>query len=181
VQWFDPEDEVWRGVAPRTRAERLLIPESLLLQYGTLQLRVLASCGIATGMAEYEIQGKGDGQGNRPQAPQPNLTLLTLGTGEQLGNQITVVPVSATGRHQATSKEVWVVEGREVSNGPSLDLRCLKQGESHVRVFLQAGDGGHASKSWTVKRAGDTFTLVAEGDHHVHTQMEPHTHPHPAP
>jgi hypothetical protein len=181
VQWFDPEYEVWRGVAPRTRAERLLLPPSLLHHYGTLQLRVLASCGIATGMAEYEVQGKGDGQGNNPPPPQPNLTLVTQRRGEQLGNLITATPISVTGRHVSTSKEVWVVQGREVAKGPTLDLRSLKQGESVVRVFLQAGEAGHLSKSWTVQRKGDSFTLVAEGEHHVHTEMEPHIHPHPAP
>ena len=61
VQWFDAEDETWRGVAPRTRATKMRLPPGLLRGGEALKLRILASRGIATGVAAIEAKGRGRG------------------------------------------------------------------------------------------------------------------------
>jgi hypothetical protein len=173
VQWFDAEDETWRGVAPRTRATDMRLPPELLRGQEVLRLRVLASCGIATGMATAEAKGRG--------REKPTVQLVTQRDGAALGNQVTAVLVAPGGRHMELDKAAWTVAGREVGLGASLDLRSLPQGTSEVRAFLK-GSTGTFSQSWTVRRDGGRFMLEQEGPAQANEPPEePHVHPHPVP
>ena len=174
VQWFDNDDKVWRGVTPRTRATKLRLPPDLLRGVEALQLRVLASCGIATGVAVVEV--KGSGRGN------PTVQLVAERSGDELGNQITAALVAPGGRHLPLDSAGWAVGGREVGRGASLDLRSLPQGSSEVRAFVRRSTDGEFSRSWTVRRDGNRFTLEAEGPvDTVKPPDEAHIHPHPVP
>jgi hypothetical protein len=174
VQWYDEEYDVWRGVAPATRAERMLIPHTLLAGREKVDLRVLASCAIATGMAVFHAQGRGG-----PNSPV--ISLVSEMAGNVLGNIVTAVPFDPRGRQVATSQEVWLADGREIAHAATLDLRSLKQGTTTLRVFLRAGDNT-LNKSWTIVRSGDRFTLVSEGDQHpCESPPEQPIHPHPKP
>jgi len=178
VQWFDEEHSVWRGVAPRTRAERMPIPSALLQGKETLMLRVLASCAIATGMAMFEVRGRPTG----PNTPQIGLISPgTPGNNTALGNHITAVPTDVRGRHVRTSQELWVADNREIGHGPTLDLRSLKQGNNNLRVFLRAGNHS-LNKSWTILRQGNQFSIISEGEQQITmSPQEQHVHPHPKP
>ncbi|MDR3508064.1 MAG: hypothetical protein P4L64_09225 [Caulobacteraceae bacterium] len=175
VQWFDPEDEVWRGVAPRTRANSLRLPPSILWgkQEG-VRLRILASCGVATGEALLEVRGRGRGE--------PRLDLISMRDGDRVGNQITVVPVDPTGRHVAIDRATWIHEGREISQDKALNLRVLPQGRSEVKVFVDGEGLGGLTRSWIILREGDHFSLAEEGEQRrTRIARAPHVHPHPPP
>jgi hypothetical protein len=176
VQWYDEEYDVWRGMAPRTRAQRMVIPSALLEGKETLQVRVLASCAIATGMAVFELRGRAGDRGV------PQISLVSSGTpgsSNALGNLITAVPIDALGRHVRTSQEVWLAGNYEIVHGPTLDLRSLKQGSTTLRVFLRARQHS-LNKSWTVLREGNRFSLTSEGEQQATASpQEQHIHPHP--
>ena len=53
VQWLD--GDYWRGVAPRQQETSLLIPGQLFADSPELTVRVLATSGIATGIAEATL------------------------------------------------------------------------------------------------------------------------------
>ncbi len=53
VQWRDGHG-TWRGLAPRTQVSQLAVPKALFANQQTYALRVLASTGLATGMALWE-------------------------------------------------------------------------------------------------------------------------------
>lgn len=175
VQWFDAAGETWRGVAPRTRATALRLPRELLLGRDLLQLRILASCGIATGMATLEVRGSGQGE--------PTLQIVMQRDQDTLGNQITAVLVGPGGRHLPIDTAGWIVGGREIAHGVNLDLRLLPQGSSEVRAFVRGTAAGGFSRSWTIRRDGGSFLLEQEGPGRRSAEQpaEPHTHPHPSP
>ncbi len=173
VQWYDEEQEVWRGVAPRTRATHMRLPPEMLRGQEVLHLRILASCGIATGMATFEVKGSGPGD--------TKVGIITDRQGDVLGNLITAVAIDARGRHLTTRSASWVAGGREIARGPTLDLRALPQGRTEVQVFLQTESAGFC-KSWTIRREGGRFLLDQEGPQRTTRQpAKPHVHPHAKP
>jgi hypothetical protein len=174
VQWYDAEDEVWRGVAPRTRATHMRLSPAMLAGQETIELRILASCGIATGMATLRVRGRGKGE--------PDLQLIAARSGNTVGNQITVVAVDPRGRHLTISAASWVAAGHEIARGPALDLRTLPRGRSEVQAFVQVGASGGLSRSWAIVRDDGRFTLEQEGtQRRTALPEEPHIHPHPPP
>jgi hypothetical protein len=174
VQWYDPKQEVWRGVAPRTRANHLVIPPSMLWEDQAIALRILASCGVATGEARLEIKGRGRGE--------PNLQLVTVREGQVIGPEIRIVAVDPKGRHLTLDSAVWLAGDRELSQGPALDLRALPDGRSEVRVFVYGEGFEGLTRSWAIVRQGPRFELEKEGEQRRTVQPpEPHIHPHPPP
>jgi hypothetical protein len=174
VQWYDEYEAVWRGVAPRSRVTHLRLPPALLRGAELLRLRVLASCGIATGVANFEVKGTGRGD--------PRVDIVAVRDGATLGAQITAIVVDPRGRHLDLASASWVVGDREVARGASLDLRALPQGRSEVHAFVQTEDAGGFCKSWVIRRDGGRFLLEEEGpQRRTRAPEEPHHHPHAKP
>ena len=176
-QWFDEDDKVWRGIVPRTRAEQNVLQKELIesAQSASLQIRVLASCGRATGIGTLHARREGDG---RP----PEIKLVYHEDGGAIGAAVSVVAVAAHGRHLRTSKEVWLADNKEIGKGSKFDLRRLKEGDSDLKVFVQTTGHVLYSKSWGIRRQGGRFTIVSEGEQRaVSVSREPHVHPHSHP
>jgi hypothetical protein len=161
AQWYDTEDECWRGVAPRTRDTSVRIPPSLLLRQDALRVRVLASCGVATGMAQTRIDGY-------DKQPGPNLQLVSRSAADgSIGPLVRAVLVDPMGRHLSIRDASWMVGSRQVAQGAALDLRTLPRRGAEVRLYLHT-DGGAYSQRWTVQREGDRFRLQPLGQQQAH-------------
>ena len=168
VHWFDEEDGIWRGIAPRGTARTALVPANLYRR-ADLRVRVLASCGVATGYTEVTIPrgGKqgggngGDGCNNPPTAGRPdtNATLVLEGydakaRGPSPGTQVLrVTAIGELGKSVEVSRVRWYGErGEQLAAGSQLDLRRLPRGAQTVRVSMRTADGGWLQQSWRLER-----------------------------
>jgi hypothetical protein len=176
VQWLDGDS--WRGVAPRQRETSLLIPGQLFTDSPELTVRVLATSGIATGIAEATLHFDGY------QSTEPELSLRGLSTDADLPaalpNVIEGVVRDNGGRQLTADTMAWFADaGVHIGNGPWVDLRTLSPGEHEVRAVVRRL-GGHAlTRSWIVERAPSGFVLKqAVPPEQIDEPDEDHPHPH---
>jgi hypothetical protein len=185
VQWFDKPVEDWRGVAPRQQQPALLIPRRLFGRRGQLQVRVLATTGIATGITPYTINfDKGgapvlqlDLQGVDPEGPRPAV----------LPNVVRAQILDETGRQLPGERIAWYgSNGQELGRGGQLDLRVLGPGRQRLRAVVLGTGSAAIARNWTVERTAGGFLLhEATADrapaeyHEDHPHPHPHAHPHP--
>jgi hypothetical protein len=180
VQWLDPASEDWRGVAPRQQETSLLIPRRLLAEVRSLEVRVLATRRIATGMATTRILPGGGRTGGA------TIGLLGLAAeGDRpaaIANVVHSVVTDAAGRQLSGDRTTWYADGAEVARGAQLDLRSLSPGRHTLRAVV-AGLGRQAiARTWVVERAPAGFLLHSESaDPPPAAAQPPHPHPHPHP
>jgi hypothetical protein len=150
VHWYDDRAEEWRGVAPRLQETSLLIPARLFLRRQSLRVRVLATPGISTGVAETALKlEKGD-----PGCPTVILT----------GVDISKAPVTAptvlhaavvdwAGRELPNDRMTWYAgDGTEIGRGSQVDLRVLGMGRHTIQMVTRTGNRP-VSGLWVIERS----------------------------
>jgi hypothetical protein len=164
VHWYDEEDEVWRGVIPRTTAATALVPAALY-SGGDLRVRVLATSGVATGHVETTLKG-GSGRGD---AREPPPTLYLEGrSGKAAPNTGTsqvlrAVAIDARGKSVTPIRMCWSGEdGRQLAGGAELDLRRLPPGIRTVTASMRTPDGRFLNRGWRVESDGQGHHVVSD-------------------
>jgi hypothetical protein len=116
LQW-QGADGIWRGLAPRTQEREFTLPDKLPVGKGRVKMRVLATRGIATGSAEFEVDHEGRSEGE----------IVVNQTGDVL-----VATIIGAG---ARAEILWFDEhGGQIGSGRQLDLRALPQRPNVVRA-----------------------------------------------
>jgi hypothetical protein len=161
VQWFDAEDEVWRGVAPRSQATTITIPGRYFAA-GNSQLRVLASSGIATGKAEA----------NPPTVSDEAKPTITLAEQDHIDKKRALPPVlhalavDSGGRHVQAKSASWRIGKLQIAHGRSVDLRQLPKGKSELHLCMDVPEHGLVLKSWTIQHDGRSFRVLRQSPAH---------------
>ncbi len=152
VQWRDASG-TWRGAAPRIDETRIRLPVRLIGDRDQIAVRVLATSGIATGMAQIELE--------RPaKVPPPSVELIDVSTspGERT---IDVRAVRSDGMTIPDADLVWFdAQGREIGRGRSLSLRALGEGEHQVRAVLRDTGFGVGERTWLISVGTDGRSLA---------------------
>ncbi|HTQ56673.1 MAG TPA: hypothetical protein VMI94_19540 [Bryobacteraceae bacterium] len=184
VHWYDERSDAWRGVAPRQQDTSLVIPRHLFAKQSSLPIRILATSGIATGVA----QGRAALGGWQLSQPTVGLTGVSA-TVEQpaaIPGVIQAAVYDTSGRAADYSRAAWYGKGgAELSRGSSLDLRALPPGRQAVRFVAPLAEGGFAAGSWLVERTPGGFLLhsripePAPKPPVADCGCEGHPHPHP--
>jgi hypothetical protein len=178
----DPAQGIYRGLAPRTQDDSIVVPRRLFTHGPRLRVRVLACSGMATGTAEAELQLP------RSEPSEVSITLLDLESVAQLPADlpavITAHAVDSSGRQVPPDDLAWYDEpGNLVARGAQLDLRTIGPDRRLLRVVAR----GHLGRT-----AGRNFLVESQaGRHLLHSEFadpprasrpaQPHQHPHPAP
>jgi hypothetical protein len=157
-----------------------VIPRRLFTRGSELNVRVLASSGIATGMVESTVELQDY------EAPEVELHLgVTEAQGEsgQLPAVVSVLAVDSAGREVSPDQVAWYDSGgNQIGRGIQLDLRSLPNGTSRVRAVVRGHGGRTVGKSWVVERSGAGFALRASVTDPARTsRVERHRHPNPRP
>jgi hypothetical protein len=183
VHWYDAKAETWRGVAPRTQANSLLIPSRLFANDPRLMIRVLATSGIATSAASSTVTlGKWQGTPVKPSlvGVQP--------AGDKpaaLPAMIQAMAVDLAGSEVDYARAAWFRDtGAQIARGNSLDLRSLPPGRHRLRFAAPLPGGGFTACGWLIERTQAGFLLhgeIAEPPAQpatVEAPREDHPHPH---
>jgi hypothetical protein len=181
VHWHDEEANVHRGVSPRQTQTSILIPKRLFARKRELEVRVLATTGIATGHAETTVKLSGY---------QPPLSVLTLlGVQSPLREPATIpsvvhgVVMDSSGRQSPADDMIWYgPNGSELGRGASVDLRPLGPGRHTIRAVLRSPNERAIGRSWIIELKGNESRVVQEiCDPHIPHTGKGHAHPHPLP
>ncbi len=155
VQWQDGKGN-WRGAAPRSSECALFIPLSHLQlnpRQRKLQIRVLATSGIATGCVEAEISDL--------EIPAPKNKLILHGEhhisrkeGKAfLSPLIRITTLGDDGTVTGGDNIRWFDEqGRDIGRGRTLDMRRLANGQHVISADAVHLGAGAARASWLVER-----------------------------
>lgn len=167
VQWRDARG-TWRGVAPRTRRNAMKIPKRLFDGARDATLRVLATSGIATGVALWEgaLSPPRTPPGSR-RTPQRRISLVGVelhepGAHEVAGPLRACVESPAGSTSSAADLRWYDARGAEIARGRSFDPSQLGAGQHTITAVSPRHDA--ASGSWLVERTRDGRTLVLVGD-----------------
>jgi hypothetical protein len=130
----------WRGLGPRTQDTHAELDLRQLSLPVTVPIRVLATSGIATGIAECSLTPTGrepSGEGTIvATTPDPDDGPVPL------GNVLRVHAIDEGGRSLSGANVRWYDDaGRELTRGRSLDLTALGAGE-HVVHAVATESGG---------------------------------------
>lgn len=181
IHYEDKRSGQWRGAAPRMTATSYMVPRRLFGDARVLRIRVLASSGIATAVAETEIRI--DDQ------PPPDVSIRLPGGGPTDEGPTTVSPVTrllatdASGGQVPEDRIRWYdAGGSSIGRGSEIDFRRLPPGQSMVRAVVRGNGGRTTAKSWLIDRDGERFVVRAViCDPEREPSAAPHEHPHPAP
>jgi hypothetical protein len=177
VHWLDGDD--WRGVAPRQQETALLVPERLFIDSPELRVRVLATSGIATGIAEATLRL----DGYQPSDPAVELREAPgeLQGAMPLPNVLHAMVRDRGGRQLTSGSIAWFAEdGQPLGAGQSVDLRNLGPGEHQLRVVVRRLGGHGLVRAWTIERTPEGFLLKeALPPPQITDIVEDHSHPHP--
>jgi hypothetical protein len=151
VHWYDQRSEAWRGVAPRLQETSLLIPHALFAREQRLQIRVLATSGIATGVATDLATF--DGWKYTPPTVQLLGSSASTDGPVKIGSVIQAGVFDSSGRQIAGDRSSWYSSnGDELASGLALDLRKLPLGRQVVRFATPLPKGGFAAGAWLIER-----------------------------
>lgn len=181
VQWYDAEDECWRGVAPRQADSQITIPWSLLRR-GPLEVRVLATAGLSTGAAVVTVNPGGNG-GSAPgyellladHQPSPGAA-----PGPHPTRVLRAIAVDPAGKTLDPACISWFDEnGGLLARGADLDTRSLSPGRHTVRaVVRRPAEGAAVSTSWQIE-VGHGNPVVDHSATSRPAVPPPPSHPHP--
>jgi hypothetical protein len=179
VHWYDDRAGVWRGVAPRQQSKSLLVPRKLFGESNELRVRVLATPGLGTGVAEHIVK-------LRDYTPQRRRVLL-LGIDAskdkpfRMPNVLYAVVVDSAGRQLPDDGMIWYGNGEVIGRGTKVDLRSLGLGRHYLRLVMR-GDLRANARTWIVERTREGFYLHQETCDPTPKRPKPvHKHPHPLP
>ena len=141
----------------------MLIPSRFFTRRQSLRVRVLATSGISTGIAETEIKlEKGD-----PGCPSVILTGVDVSQSGPLTAPAVLhaAIVDSAGRELSNQRMAWyAADGSVIGRGSQVDLRPLGMGTHAVRVVTRAGAQPFAN-TWLIERSLDGFLIRhAQGD-----------------
>jgi hypothetical protein len=168
LQWRDRRG-VWRGVTPRTQRTEWDVPKSLWGRGSMpVAVRVLASSGIATGMAacDVEFAWGGDRDVRGPRRVTVGLSGVTTAAGEATVELPPIVRATLTGPDGATaSGEVdWFgPRGGLYGRGRSLQLSTVPYGVHVLRAAVANTGDGSGESSWMVERTRDDRYFLHRG------------------
>jgi hypothetical protein len=177
VHWLDGDD--WRGVAPRQQETSILLPRRLFIESPALLVRVLATAGIATGVAETTVRL------DNYQPSEPEISIREALPEEQLPaplpNVIHAIVRDSGGRQVLTDSMAWFTDdGQQIGLGQSADLRALEFGEHEVRVVVRRLGGQGLMRVWRIERTAQGFVMKqALPSPQIAEVAEDHPHPHP--
>jgi hypothetical protein len=186
VQWED-SDGTWRGLGPRTQSTKIRIPLRLLGRRRSMQVRILASSGIATGMAECTLVRNDESSDDTP-----STTVVTDDVDIVLTSELTtadnvvsttplmhVTVIEQTGRSLADPEVFWYDQsGAELGRGRAFDLRTLPEGQHVVRAVVPGQGSGVVERAWLVERSTEQGIVVLGTTTGRVREREVHEHPH---
>jgi len=180
VHWYDARAEVWRGVAPRQQTQTLLIPRHLFAEEKELRVRVLATPGIGTGIAESTIKRPDDASRTRPRLSLTGID-FSRGTPVQVPSVLHATLADSTGRHLPDDRMAWYCDGNPIGKGSQVDLRNSGLGKHYLRLVARS-EFGPVATTWILERIQRGFQIHSEVcDPKPKRQEPPHKHPHPKP
>lgn len=177
VHWYDEEDEVWRGVAPRQQETSLVIPKSLF-RAPKLRVRVLVTSGIATEYVEKAVTFEGQIAsvgtimlvGHDPSTPGPQ---------PYKGSVLHAIAVDSTGGQVPSDFIIWYdTSGVEIGRGAHLDVRSLPRGRQAVRAVVRDPGGRHSAKNWSIEHHAGGVIVHHESPGWTTGEGPQHKHPH---
>jgi hypothetical protein len=177
VHWYDEEDEVWRGVAPRQQETSLVIPKSLF-RAPKLRVRVLVTSGIATGYIEETVTL------DDHTASVGTIMLVghdpsTAGAQPYKRSVLHAIAVDSTGRQVPGDFVVWYdTSGVEIGRGSHLDVRSLPHGRQGVRAVVRDPSGRHSAKNWSIEHHPGGVVVHHESPGWTSGEGPQHKHPH---
>lgn len=181
VQVRDSAGETYRGLGPRSSRTSAVIPRRLFTDGPSLSVRVLASSGIATGMAESEVEL------DDYEPPEIVLRLLEVEAQEEgperVPSVVSVLATNTAGRELPGDQITWYDgNGNQIAKGAQVDLRMLPNGTGVIRAVARGHGGRTAGTSWLIERGDADFLLLARiPDPRRLSRDQPHEHPHPRP
>ncbi len=179
--WYLPQyrDDrgVWRGLSPRTQRTKMWVPAALAARRDSLELRVLATTGIATAVEYVDVAVP------VPEEP-PTTTIVTLapeGAGDRpMGHRaLTVGVLDELGRTIPDQEILWYDESRnEIGRGRSLDLGDFPEGQHIVYpAVLGTADMG-TLQGLLIERDDQGLVTVRPGlTPEEERARDTHTHP----
>lgn len=175
---FEDRPSVWRGVAPRSREPKIIIPWRFFQHRNRLNVRVLASSGIATGSIDdlITLEIPGETASRISQVDQPPVVVSPYGVleaGADIGTYLRAVS------HGGTQLRWYDENGVELSGSATLDLRDLPDGQHFIQAVAVGGEALQATHLLLVRKAGKHTTFMREFT--PKQSDEPHIHPHPTP
>jgi hypothetical protein len=180
VQVQDSGGETYRGLTARSSDTTAVIPRRLFTRGSKLNVRVLASSGIATSIVESTVELQDY------EAPDVELHLGVTEAqreSDQLPAVVSLLAVDSAGREVSPDRVAWYGSGgNQIGRGGQLDLRSLPMGTSRVRAVVHSHGGRTVGKSWLVERSGASFARLASvTDPERTSRVERHKHPNPRP
>lgn len=177
LQWRDARG-VWRGVAARTQRTEWQVPKSLWGRSGEIAIRVLASSGVATGIAQWEgrlaVEQK---PGKGPRRVKVELAGVAPGAEAtvELPSVLRAVLRSDDGTASAAGDVAWYgPRGGLYGRGRSLQLSVLPYGAYVLRAAVENAGDGDGEGSWIVERTRDDRYFWHRG---TVTYTDPECHP----
>lgn len=175
VHWRDAHG-TWRGVAPRTQAQRMEVPKHLFGKSGLVVLRVLACDGLATGQAGWE--GRLDRATDRPSGNAGASDVVLAGVDLKargalaLPGLLRATVFDATGASLRAGSLRWFDAHRaELARGRTLNLESLPVGQH--QITLAAPHLAATTATWLIERRRDGRFLLLAGDQ----KTRPSSHP----
>ena len=177
VHWFDDEDGVWRGVAPRQQETSMVVPKTLFVR-SMLKVRILGTSGIATGYAEEVITLDDHAPsgatvhllGHDPHAAGPQRMARPV---------LHAVAFGPNGRQAPSDSIIWYdSSGAELGRGSHLDVRSLPAGRRVVRAVFRQPSGRYQSKDWLIEHHAAAVTVHHESPQPKSGTRPEHRHPH---
>ena len=146
VQWED-DDGSWRGLQPRSREPEAFIPLWLFRKRKKLSIRVLATTGLATGMAEDILEIE--------QSPDESVH-LSPSTGSNAVGTLKVVAFDNSGRSVSDADIIWHDDsGGEIGRGRSVNIHHLAAGQHVLRTTVINHGPGECEANWLVEKLAD--------------------------
>lgn len=155
VHWQDSKG-TWRGLSPRTQGTNAKIPKHLFGKKRTLNIRVLASSGIATGVVETRLELKSS---NKQVA---DIVLVSEPKdNNKISSLLRAKIIKERGENLQQIECIWYNEQNiEMQRGKTIHLSKLSQGQHLIRAVIFDSIGGKHEKSWLIERKADTFYLL---------------------
>lgn len=188
VQFYDAEDEAWRGVAPRQTQPAITIPWQLLGR-GPLPVRILATSGLNTGVVTVAVDpgripedttGAEYEQGYQillaDHQPDPN-GMPTVHTSHVLH----AIAFDDLGKTVPSDNITWVDEaGTRLIQGAALDTRALAPGRHTLRAVVGArSQATPVSRTWRITTGnGHPVVEFSLGHPVIGSSPAQHSHPH---
>jgi hypothetical protein len=156
VHWQDSHG-TWRGLSYRTQSTSAEIPIHLFGKRRDLNIRVLASSGIATGVIETQLSLK---QANTSDA---DIVLISdPSNNNSIGPVLHAKILVEKGENVRPIECIWYDDQNiEMQKGKTIHLGKLDQGEHLIRVVMFDNSGGKYERSWLIERKANNFHLLS--------------------